>query len=67
MFDKFKGKYRLDESRYCDDLAAKLHVTWTRLMDGRLPDSVFATTNRLKPDLNPRVDDDATIVLICER
>ncbi|MEA5615445.1 Gfo/Idh/MocA family protein [Nodularia spumigena] len=36
-------------------------MTW--LMDNRLPDSVMATTNQLKPDLYPNVDDDATIVL----
>jgi predicted dehydrogenase len=39
-------------------------MTW--LMDGRLPDTVFATTNQLKPDLYPDVDDDATIVLTYE-
>jgi predicted dehydrogenase len=39
-------------------------MTW--LMDNRLPDSVMATTNQLKPDLYPDVDDDATIVLTYE-
>lgn len=39
-------------------------MTW--LMDGRLPDTVLATTNQLKPDLYPDVDDDATIVLTYE-
>ena len=39
-------------------------MTW--LMDNRLPDSVMATTNQLKPDLYPNVDDDATIVLTYE-
>jgi predicted dehydrogenase len=36
-------------------------VTW--LMDGRRPTSVFAVTQTLQPDLYPKVDDDATIVL----
>lgn len=36
-------------------------MTW--LMDGRAPDSVYATAQSLKPDLYPAVDDDATIVL----
>lgn len=36
-------------------------MTW--LMDNRLPDTVMATTNHLKPGLYPEVDDDATIVL----
>lgn len=36
-------------------------VTW--LMDGRRPTSVFAVTRHLQPDLYPKVDDDATIVL----
>jgi predicted dehydrogenase len=39
-------------------------MTW--LMDGRLPDTVLATTNQLKPDLYPNVDDDATILLTYE-
>jgi predicted dehydrogenase len=36
-------------------------VTW--LMDGRRPDSVTAVTQQIKPDVYPRVDDEATIVL----
>jgi glucose-fructose oxidoreductase len=36
-------------------------VTW--LMDGRRPDSVTAVTQRFKPDVYPRVDDEATVVL----
>jgi predicted dehydrogenase len=36
-------------------------VTW--LMDGRRPTSVFAVTQSLQPDLYPKVDDDATIVV----
>lgn len=36
-------------------------VTW--LMDGKRPTSVFAVTQNLQPDLYPRVDDDATIVV----
>lgn len=36
-------------------------MTW--LMDGRRPDSVTAVTQRIKPDIYPRVDDEATIVL----
>ncbi|MEQ8770190.1 MAG: Gfo/Idh/MocA family oxidoreductase [Phycisphaerales bacterium] len=36
-------------------------MTW--LMDGERPESVSATTRRLKPDVYPKVDDDATIVL----
>ncbi|MFK7884710.1 MAG: Gfo/Idh/MocA family protein [Phycisphaerales bacterium] len=39
-------------------------MTW--LMDNRMPDTVSAATNSLKPDLYPRVDDDATIVLTYE-
>ncbi|MEM9372646.1 MAG: Gfo/Idh/MocA family oxidoreductase [Planctomycetota bacterium] len=39
-------------------------MTW--LMDNRLPDTVSASTNTLKPDLYPDVDDDATIVLTYE-
>jgi predicted dehydrogenase len=40
-------------------------MTW--LMDGRRPDSVTAITQRLKPDVYPRVDDEATIVLTYPR
>jgi predicted dehydrogenase len=36
-------------------------MTW--LMDGQLPLSVSAVTLHLKPDVYPKVDDDATIVL----
>jgi predicted dehydrogenase len=36
-------------------------MTW--LMDGRRPDSVTAVTQHFQPDVYPRVDDEATIVL----
>src|SRR5712664_2607251 len=36
-------------------------MTW--LMDGRRPDSVTAVTQQIKPDIYPRVDDEATILL----
>lgn len=36
-------------------------ATW--LMDGHKPISVFAVTRHLKPDIYPKVEDDATIVL----
>src|SRR6202158_5045958 len=36
-------------------------MTW--LMDGRRPDSVTAVTQQIKPDIYPRVDDEATIIL----
>lgn len=36
-------------------------MTW--LMDGRRPETVTAVTQRIKPDIYPRVDDEATIVL----
>ncbi len=36
-------------------------TTW--LMDGRRPESVTAVTQQIKPDVYPRVDDEATIVL----
>jgi glucose-fructose oxidoreductase len=36
-------------------------ATW--LMDGRRPDSVTAVTQQIKPEVYPRVDDEATIVL----
>src|SRR5205823_10489700 len=36
-------------------------ATW--LMDGRRPDSVTAVTQQIKPDVYPRVDDEATILL----
>lgn len=37
-------------------------TTW--LMDNRAPDTVTAVTQRIKPDIYSRVDDEATIVLI---
>ncbi len=40
-------------------------MTW--LMDGRRPDSVSAITQRIKPDVYPRVDDEATLVLTYPR
>jgi predicted dehydrogenase len=36
-------------------------MTW--LMDNRRPDTVTAVTQRIKPDIYPHVDDEATIVL----
>jgi predicted dehydrogenase len=36
-------------------------MTW--MMDGQPPTSVYAVTLHLKPDVYPKVDDDATIVL----
>jgi predicted dehydrogenase len=36
-------------------------ITW--LMDGQRPTSVFAITQQIKPDVYPKVDDEATIVL----
>ncbi len=36
-------------------------ITW--LMDGARPTSVFAVTQHFKPELYPKVDDEATIVL----
>jgi predicted dehydrogenase len=36
-------------------------MTW--LIDGRRPETVTAVTQRIKPDVYPRVDDEATIVL----
>jgi predicted dehydrogenase len=36
-------------------------ITW--LMAGEKPTSVFAVTQQIKPDVYPRVDDEATIVL----
>jgi predicted dehydrogenase len=36
-------------------------MTW--LMDGQAPTSVFAVTKRIKPDVYPKVDDEADIVL----
>lgn len=36
-------------------------ITW--LMNGQRPTSVFAVTQQIKPDVYPKVDDEATIVL----
>jgi scyllo-inositol 2-dehydrogenase (NADP+) len=36
-------------------------MTW--LVDGRRPDTVTAVTQQIKPDIYPRVDDEATIIL----
>jgi glucose-fructose oxidoreductase len=36
-------------------------MTW--LMDGKRPETVTAVTQQIKPDIYPRVDDEATIVL----
>ena len=36
-------------------------ITW--LMDGQRPTSVFAVTQHIKPDVYPKVEDEATIVL----
>src|SRR5467141_1023085 len=40
-------------------------MTW--LVDGRRPDSVTAVTQQIKPDIYPRVDDEATIILTYPR
>lgn len=37
-------------------------MTW--LMDGQRPTSVFAVTQHFKPDIYPRVEDEATVLLI---
>src|SRR6267378_1602251 len=50
------GGALFDFGCYGADLA-----TW--LMDGRRPDSVTAVTQQIKPDVYPRVDDEATLVL----
>jgi len=50
------GGALFDFGCYGADLA-----TW--LMDGRRPESVTAVTQRIKPDVYPRVDDEATIIL----
>ena len=36
-------------------------VTW--ILEGRKPESVFASLKQYKPDVYPKVDDDATIIL----
>src|SRR5712664_2782204 len=50
------GGALFDFGCYGADLA-----TW--LMDGRRPDAVTAVTQRIKPAVYPRVDDEATIIL----
>jgi predicted dehydrogenase len=50
------GGALMDFGCYGADLA-----TW--LMDGKRPVSVFAVTQTLQPDLYPKVDDDATILV----
>ena len=40
-------------------------ATW--LMEGRRPDSVTAVTQRIKPEVYPNVDDEATIILTYPR
>jgi predicted dehydrogenase len=50
------GGALFDFGCYGADLA-----TW--LMDGRRPDSVTAVTQQIKPDVYPRVDDEATIIV----
>jgi glucose-fructose oxidoreductase len=50
------GGALFDFGCYGADLA-----TW--LMDGRRPDSVTAVTQQIKPEIYPRVDDEATIIL----
>src|SRR6267143_2097553 len=50
------GGALFDFGCYGADLA-----TW--LMDGHRPDSVTAVTQQIKPDVYPRVDDEATIIL----
>ena len=40
-------------------------ITW--LMKGQRPDSVFAVTQQIKPQVYPKVDDEATIVLTYPR
>ena len=50
------GGALFDFGCYGADLA-----TW--LLDGARPDSVTAVTQRIKPEIYPRVDDEATIIL----
>jgi len=40
-------------------------MTW--LMDGQRPETVTAVTQQIKPDIYPRVDDEATIILTYPR
>jgi predicted dehydrogenase len=54
------GGALFDFGCYGADLA-----TW--LMHGRRPDSVTAVTQQIKPDVYPRVDDEATIILTYPR
>lgn len=54
------GGALFDFGCYGADLA-----TW--LMDGRRPDSVTAVTQRIKPEIYPRVDDEATVILTYPR
>src|SRR5229473_7765055 len=54
------GGALFDFGCYGADLA-----TW--LMEGRRPDSVTAVTQQIKPEVDPRVDDEATIILRCPR
>jgi len=54
------GGALFDFGCYGADLA-----TW--LMDGRRPDSVTAISQQIKPDVYPRVDDEATIILTYPR
>ena len=54
------GGALFDFGCYGADLA-----TW--LMDGRRPESVTAVTQQIKPDVYPRVDDEATIILTYPR
>jgi predicted dehydrogenase len=37
-------------------------ITW--LLDGQKPTSVFAVTQQFKPEIYPKVEDEATIVLV---
>src|ERR1700756_3993893 len=54
------GGALFDFGCYGADLA-----TW--LMDGRKPDTVTAVTQQIKPDVYPRVDDEATVILTYPR
>jgi predicted dehydrogenase len=54
------GGALFDFGCYGADLA-----TW--LMDGHRPDAVTAVTQQIKPDVYPRVDDEATIILTYPR
>lgn len=54
------GGALMDFGCYGADLA-----TW--LMKGKRPVSVFAVTQQIKPDIYPRVDDEATVILVYPR